>query len=122
MIKWIKAGAIMELDVVPKDIGNILFNIFNIAIINSFILFKQNNPSNCRFSLLSYKVQLVLEMMDKYRKESIIDHSTSLSITPHCLVSCKLLVCVECKNMHFNTIRTSFQCNVCEISLCTPAF
>ena len=34
------------LDVVPKNIGNILFNIFNIAIINSFILFKQNNPRN----------------------------------------------------------------------------
>ena len=30
---------------------HILFNIFYIATINSFILFKQNNPTNCQFSL-----------------------------------------------------------------------
>ena len=31
---------------------HILFNIFNIANINSFILFKQNDPLNCQFTLL----------------------------------------------------------------------
>ena len=85
------------LDVVPKNIGNILFNIFNIAIINSFILFKQNNPRNWRFSLLNYKAQLVHEMMDNYIKGLIIDLSTYLSIIPHYLFSCILHVCIECK-------------------------
>ena len=78
----------------------ILFNIFNIAIINSFILYKKKHHASDSlrsYSLLDYKSSLIILMMDKYRKGILDEPILTSSNSIHKSISSRTRVCVNCR-------------------------
>ena len=102
----------------------ILYNIFNIALINSFIVYKKNNLHlTKKYNLLAYKNDLRAEMMDLYSSRSRPSNEPIPSTDNHKLLHGTSRVCVHCKRLGMktltgNTIRTSFFCNLCDVPLC----
>ena len=104
----------------------ILYNVFNIAVINSFILYKKNNINlSNSYNYLSYKDDLCDEMMTTYSSWELSDELIPSTI--HKLVYSRIRLCVICKklgrkNKSGNPIRTRYACGLCNINFCKICF
>ena len=106
----------------------ILFSLFNIGIINSYIVYKKNNVNiPKRYNLLTFKDALCEEMMKHYSSRVLPPKQPVPTTSEHTLVSSKIRMCRLCKtlgrkNKSGNIIRTSFACGLCKISFCKNCF
>ena len=106
----------------------ILLKVFNIAINNSLIVYKKNNINlHKTYNLLSFKSDLVDDMMTDYSSRLTATKNPMPTTSQHRLISKKLRVCSLCstngiKGKGGNAIRTRFACGLCNIPLCKNCF
>ena len=104
----------------------IFYNIFNIALINSYIIYKKSNVS-MQLSLKTFKRMIYIKLMNDFngrKRRAALPVNIVYDITSgHKLVAYYCRICVVCKKEKNVTksglpIKTSFHCPLCNVSLC----
>ena len=103
----------------------LLYSLFDISVINSFILYKLKNVKKC--NLLLFKNDLIDEMMISYSSRNLPSNRPTPSKKGHKLISAGMRLCWQCnnlgrKNKNGNKIRTRLACDMCDISFCKNCF
>ena len=113
-----------------KKFGRYIFyTYFNISIINFFICFKKSKSTHVCYSLLSYKNALLHAFINPYSKSvfisiPIVKSDSFIRVVTSDVVPGNIVVvysnkrCVYCPDVLIHVQKTSYECDVCRVSLC----